>query len=108
MSLPITKTGRLREPSASTAAAALRTVGYTPLRSVWGLCSKKDGRITLNLRLVYVPTAAIEYVVVHEMTHLLYADHSKRFYAALEKRMPDYRARRELLRNVTTRAKDLF
>lgn len=45
------------------------------------------------------PAAAIEYVVVHELAHIRHHDHSPAFYAEVERYLPDWRARRELLKN---------
>jgi predicted metal-dependent hydrolase len=44
------------------------------------------------------PTEAVDYVVVHELAHLRHMDHGKEFYALIEKYMPDYKARRKLLK----------
>ena len=44
------------------------------------------------------PIEAIEYVVVHELAHTVHHDHSKAFYALIEKYMPDYKQREKLLR----------
>ena len=44
------------------------------------------------------PCEARDYVVVHELAHLRYMNHSKQFYALIEQYMPDYKARRALLK----------
>jgi hypothetical protein len=56
----------------------------------WGSCSPK-GRITLNLELIQAPKGCIEYVVVHELCHLIHPDHTRKFYALQEQIMPDWR-----------------
>lgn len=91
-----------------TQAKKLNTVSYRLMRSAWGTCRKTSGLITINTQLIYAPRAAIEYVVLHEMTHLLYPDHSKKFYAELAARMPDHKERRALLRGIDTRAEGLL
>jgi len=55
----------------------------------WGSCSP-SGRITLNTELVKSPKACIEYVIIHELCHLIYPKHNKRFYSLLNSIMPDW------------------
>ena len=99
----------LYEPTfAGTRAQKLKTLSYRAMRSMWGSCRKSSGLITVNTKLVFAPRTAIEYVVLHEMTHLLHPDHKKKFWAELAARMPDHKARRELLRGIDTRAEGLL
>jgi len=56
----------------------------------WGSCNKK-GDITLNLELIKAPKNCIEYVIVHEMCHLTYLNHSKDYYKLLENKFPEWR-----------------
>lgn len=69
-----------------------------PLRSRWGSCTPATGRIGLNSALVHYRPELLEYVVVHELAHLLEANHGPRFYAVVEGIMPDWRERRKALR----------
>lgn len=65
----------------------------------WGSCTVKSRFIRFNLDLARVPRQCIEYIVVHELTHLKVAKHNKMFEMLLDKRMPDWRKRREELNN---------
>ena len=65
-------------------------------RSRWGSCSVK-GALSLNWRLMMVPGALADYVVVHELCHLRHMDHSPRFWAMVGGVLPDYRLRRKRL-----------
>jgi len=73
-------------------------VKITSAKARYGSCNTKNS-ICFSWRLMAYPDEAIDYVVVHELAHIKYKDHSKRFYALIEKYMPDYKARRALLKN---------
>jgi predicted metal-dependent hydrolase len=66
-------------------------------RTRWGSCST-TGTLSFNWRLVIGPVEALDYVVVHELVHLLHHDHSRRFWGALTTAMPDWKARAAWLR----------
>jgi predicted metal-dependent hydrolase len=66
------------------------------MKARWGSCGT-NGVITLNLKLMQAELASIDYVIVHELCHLIEHNHSKRYYALLGKMMPDWRARRQRL-----------
>ena len=91
-------------------AAPLRWVNQLPpmrlrLMTVqWGSCSPA-GRITLNPLLVKAPRACIDYVLLHELCHLLHHNHSPRFYRTLDRHMPNWRTMKERLDNL---AEDIF
>ena len=55
----------------------------------WGYCTI-DGHITLNPRLICAPRCCIEYVITHELCHLIHRSHNKEFYALLTKKMPHW------------------
>lgn len=55
----------------------------------WGYCTI-TGKIFLNPQLICAPRACIEYVIIHEMCHLVHRNHTKDFYALLEKEMPHW------------------
>lgn len=56
----------------------------------WGSCTKK-GKIILNTELIKAPRPCIEYVVTHELCHLIHPDHTKAFFDLLETEMPDWK-----------------
>lgn len=68
------------------------------MKTRWGVCTPAKRQITLNLRLAEKPRAAVEYVVVHEYAHFIHPDHSPTFWAVVAKILPDYKARRALLK----------
>ena len=69
----------------------------TSARTRFGSCSGKD-RLSFSWRLMAYPEAAIDYVVVHELAHIRYKDHSRAFYGFVESVLPDYRERIKLLK----------
>lgn len=72
------------------------TIRFRRMTSRWGSCHKQKATVTFNLALIDLPLAFAEYVVVHELTHLIHPDHSKRFYDRLAKILPDWKERRRL------------
>lgn len=71
--------------------------GVKKMKTRWGSCNPKAKRIWLNLELVKKSPTCIEYVVVHEMTHLLERKHNERFIAYMDKFLPNWRAIKEEL-----------
>lgn len=68
-------------------------------KSRWGSCSK-NGNLSFNYRLAALPEHLREYIIVHEVCHLVELNHSKRFWALVEKSVPNHRAARKELRAV--------
>jgi predicted metal-dependent hydrolase len=66
-------------------------------RSRWGSCGR-DGHICLNWRLILMPCAVSEYVLIHELMHLRRMDHSPGYWRLVADACPDYRAARDWLR----------
>ena len=66
-------------------------------RTRWGSCSEKSG-IRLNWRLIHLPLPLIDYVVAHELSHLVEMNHSPRFWAVVEQLCPDWRELRRQLK----------
>lgn len=70
---------------------------YRNMTSRWGSCQPATGRICINIRLALYPPECLEYVVVHELCHLLERGHGPRFVALMDAFMPDWRERRAKL-----------
>ncbi len=71
--------------------------GVKSMKTRWGTCNIRTQRIWLNLELAKKPVECLEHIVVHEMVHLLERNHTKRFYALMDRFLPDWRKRKELL-----------
>ena len=67
------------------------------MATMWGSCSAKRGAVVFNLYLLKARIACIDYVILHELTHFLYPNHSKQFYDFLSNYMPDWKDRKEVL-----------
>ena len=67
------------------------------MKTRWGSCNPYKGYINLNLELIKKPIYAIEYVVLHELTHLIHYNHDKNFYNYIAKHMPDWKKRKNML-----------
>ena len=73
------------------------SVRVTSARTRWGSCSGKNA-LSFSFRLLYAPKEVVQYVVVHELSHIRHKNHSKRFWAEVERYMPDYAQRRKWLK----------
>ncbi len=67
------------------------------MRRRWGCCFPNVGKVVFNLNLIKVPMECIEYVVIHELAHFKYANHSRNFYDLVEKYMPEWKKRKMIL-----------
>lgn len=63
------------------------------MKTRWGSCNHNKGYINLNFNLIQKDEKFIEYVILHELTHLIYPHHQKPFYDYIENLMPDYKIR---------------
>jgi predicted metal-dependent hydrolase len=88
---------RLRELAARHGFEAGR-VTVRDQRSRWGSCSPR-GDISLNWRLVTMPDAVRDYVILHELAHLREPNHSRRFWRVMSRICPDWREARQWLRD---------
>lgn len=87
---------------------AKRGVAYPQIKfrkmvSCWGNCRSQKGIVTFNTQLMFAPPECVEYVVLHEFTHFLQANHSAKFYEELSKVCPDWKERRCELKEIQLR-----
>ena len=66
-------------------------------KTIWGSCSSR-GNLNFNWKLIMAPLPVLDYIVVHELVHLLYPNHSRRFWDFVEEIIPEYRDRKEWLK----------
>lgn len=83
----------------------VQTMGVAPTglsfryqKTRWGSCSSR-GHVSFNCKVVFAPEAVIDYLVVHELAHLVHADHSKKFWDLVASHDPSWRQHRRWLRD---------
>ncbi len=69
------------------------------MKARWGSCNFSTKTITFADMLIHLPSECIEYVVVHELAHLVVPNHSKDFYRIVEDIMPDWKRRKQLMKD---------
>lgn len=69
-------------------------ISYRASKTRWGSCNPRTRKINFSLYLLLLPDWCIEHIVVHELAHLLEANHSPRFYALMDRHFPRWRAAR--------------
>ncbi len=74
------------------------SVSVSSARTRWGSCSGKNA-LRYTFRLLYCPKEIIEYVIVHELSHTRYKNHSASFWQEVETYLPDWKARRKWLKS---------
>ena len=72
-------------------------IALRKMKTLWGSCSPQRNVIVFNHYLSKAKPACIEYVVLHELVHFLYPNHSKQFYSFLSSHMPDWKERKKKL-----------
>lgn len=73
---------------------------FKKMTTRWGTCNIEKGIITLNKQLIKVDPFLTEYVLYHELTHLIYSNHSNGFYSFLTIMIPDWKQRETILNNI--------
>jgi len=68
------------------------------MKTRWGVCNKRDTSVTINSKLIRYDLYIIDYVIIHELSHLVHFDHSKKFWKTVEKYMPDYKKAVKILK----------
>ena len=76
------------------------------MRTKWGSCNPLTGTIRLNTELAKKPRECLEYIVVHEMAHLLERNHGDRFVALMDRYMPRWQFFRQKLNQIPVRHED--
>lgn len=72
---------------------------FRKMKTRWGVCNRRDDSITLNTKLLEYDTKYLDYVIIHELSHLVHFDHSKEFWQVVSKYCPDYRVLRKEMRD---------
>lgn len=78
-------------------AKDINSVKIREMKTRWGSCNPSKSYINLNLELIKKSTQCIEYVILHELTHLIHTNHNKQFYNYMSVYMPDWKKRKEKL-----------
>ncbi|MEG1582189.1 MAG: SprT family zinc-dependent metalloprotease [Clostridia bacterium] len=76
------------------------TIRISDSKGRWGSCNSK-GIITLNFRVIMLPPRVIDYVIIHELVHLLEMNHSKKFWSVVAMVYPEYKTMREKIKEYT-------
>ncbi|BDU51619.1 M48 family metallopeptidase [Haliovirga abyssi] len=74
-----------------------RSITIKNSKTYWGSCST-NGDINFNWKIIMTPLEIIDYVVIHELSHLIHHNHSKKFWDLVSKSIPDYKIKRKWLR----------
>jgi len=80
---------RVEEMNAQTFRQPIQSVNLKYNHSNWGSCSR-SGNVNLSTRLLFAPKPVQDYVMLHELAHLVEMNHSDRFWALVERHMPNY------------------
>ncbi len=75
----------------------IQNIRIRQMKTRWGSCNSAKSYINLNSELIKKPSNAIEYVIFHELSHLVHSNHSREFYNYLSTYMPDWQKRKSRL-----------
>lgn len=76
-----------------------QSIKLTDPSTRWGSCDR-SGNLVLSWRTIMAPMPLIDYLIVHELAHIIHFNHSARYWRCVEKVIPDYKARRDALNNI--------
>ncbi|MBQ1307470.1 MAG: M48 family metallopeptidase [Erysipelotrichaceae bacterium] len=68
------------------------------MSSKWGVCYTRKNKIVISSYLIHYPLDCLEYIVLHELTHFIIPNHSRRFYDIIERNMPEYKTSQKKLK----------
>ena len=68
------------------------------MTSRWGVCNTRLKRVTLNLELIKKDISCLDYVIMHELSHFIYHDHSKKFWTLVEENFKEYKLIRKMMK----------
>ena len=89
---------RIHEFNTITISKTVHSVDIKNNQSSWGLCSSK-GEITISLNTLFAPLWVIDYIIIHELCHLVHHDHSTQFWNLVEKFYPKYKLAKKFLKD---------
>ena len=72
---------------------------FRNMKTRWGVCNRKSKTVTLNTRLIEYPLYCLDYVIIHELSHLVHFNHSSLFWQVVENHCPDYKKIRKILKD---------
>jgi len=79
----------------------LKRISIRNQKTRWGSCSKL-GNLNFNYKIIFLPKELQDYIIVHEICHLIEFNHSKRFWNEVSRTFPNYRELRKELRKIKT------
>lgn len=95
-----TRVGKLVEKWSLRVGVSTPEFGIRKMKTRWGSCNAGTKRIWINLELAGKPVACLEYIVVHELVHLLHRNHNDLFREQMDRVMPSWRTRRDQLNSL--------
>ncbi len=90
-------TRRVRDWNDRTFQQPIKSINLKYNHSNWGSCSARNN-VNLSTRLLFAPVEVQDYVILHELAHLVELNHSDRFWALVERHMPDYQVKEKWLK----------
>lgn len=87
----------IRKINRETINKELKTISFRNFHSRWGHCNYRTKSITLSTKLAWTPYECFEYVIIHELCHLIEPNHSAAFWALVEEHCPNYKSTKKQL-----------